>query len=507
MSTFGNQPADTSRAQHRRLITLLLLLCPAIVIGLLQYFELSSLFAIVGVACLGLTALIFVKPEATTLIVLFVLYANLTAVAVQVHGVPEPVAASFFLLLGIPLLSYLMIRRQEIITNRVLFLMLIYLGVLLLSATFSQDTAASIDRLSGFLIEGLVLYFLVINTVRTPALLRKAIWTLILAGTLMGSITLYQEVTGSYDNDLWGLAQVKESEIDSGQVDSEGNDVKRRRLAGTLGSKNRYAQVMAVLLPLAIFRLWAERSRMLRLLAAISCIPIWSGVLLTFSRGAGVSLVVALLAMLFLGTIKLRHFVAIGLAGCLITVLAVPDYVYRISTITDLVALVSGDVVNAGGSVRGRATVNLATLDIFLDHPILGVGPGQTSLYTTQYGNEIGFRTLEGNRRAHNMYLEELADTGILGFACFMSIVLITMYQLVQVRRRWMHRRPDFAYTAASFLIAIITYLTTAVFLHLSYVRYYWLLLALAGAAVLVYRSATATGGVLLEQKGAPGVV
>ncbi|MEJ2285436.1 MAG: hypothetical protein P8X85_17800, partial [Desulfobacterales bacterium] len=42
---------------------------------------------------------------------------------------------------------------------------------------------------------------------------------------------------------------------------------------------------------------------------------------------------------------------------------------------------------------------------------------------------------------------------------------------------------------ATGFLLSIIGYLTTAVFLHLSYIRYYFLILALAGAIIQIYKT------------------
>jgi hypothetical protein len=36
---------------------------------------------------------------------------------------------------------------------------------------------------------------------------------------------------------------------------------------------------------------------------------------------------------------------------------------------------------------------------------------------------------------------------------------------------------------ATGLLLSIVTYMTTGLFLHLSYARYFWLMLALAGAA------------------------
>jgi hypothetical protein len=86
------------------------------------------------------------------------------------------------------------------------------------------------------------------------------------------------------------------------------------------------------------------------------------------------------------------------------------------------------------------------------------------------------------------MYLEELADTGVIGFVLFISIPLITMYQLWQARHYWSSRqRPDVAYTAAGFFLALVAYLATAFFLHLSYVRYYWFILAFAAAFIRIY--------------------
>lgn len=487
MSIIQKQLTVSSAPGQYYLAIAAVLLCPPLLIGLMLYYQLPIAQVLGAIILLCLLILMLARPEATTTVVLFVLYANLSVVAVTSYDVPESLASAFFLLLGLPLLNYLIIRRQEIVTNRVLFLMFVYLGVLLISGAASANPAQTISRIRTFLIEGVALYLLIVNTVRTPALLRKGIWALILAGVLMGGISLYQEFTGDYDNTFWGLTTVKESEIDTGEVDAAGEDIQRRRLAGTIGSKNRYGQVMVVLLPLALFRIWAEKSRWLRIVAAASCVPIIGGALLTFSRGAGVSIILTLLAMVFLRTIKLWHFVLIMVLGCLFVYVAIPDYIYRLSTVTGVIELASGNEAEAGGSVRGRATVNLAALNIFLDNPILGVGPGRTQQYTQEYGNEVGFRRLQGTRRAHNMYLEEMADTGIVGFSLFMSIILFTLYRLEQVRRYWLQRQPERAYMAAGFLLAVIAYLFTAIFLHLSYIRYYWLLLALAGVAIHLF--------------------
>jgi O-antigen ligase len=317
--------------------------------------------------------------------------------------------------------------------------------------------------------------------------LSLVIWALIMAGVLLGGISLYQEVTGAYDNDFGGLSVVNDATMNTGQLDGFGNEISRGRMAGPVGEKNRYAQIMIVLLPLALSRLWAERAWGLRLLGVLSCIPILGGALLTFSRGAGVALVITLLVMLAMRLVKWWQLLLIVAFGYLFISLAVPDYLYRMTTTADVAELATGNADEAGGSVQGRATENLGTLYTFLDHPLLGVGPGQTSRYAMAYGNEVGFRKLTSERRAHNMYLEELADTGILGFGLFAAMLWITLSQLLRLRQAW-RADPAKAYTLAGLFLGLVAYLGSAFFLHLSYVRYYWLILALASAAYEIWK-------------------
>ena len=140
------------------------------------------------------------------------------------------------------------------------------------------------------------------------------------------------------------------------------------------------------------------------------------------------------------------------------------------------------------GAIVGRLTSNLAALYTFLDHPILGVGPSMYYLdYSQKYANALGLRFFGEARRAHNMYLETAADTGVIGLASLMAVLLTTLVCLQKVRQYWLIRRPEIANMATSFLLAMIAYMGTAVFLHLSYLRFFTLLLALSNAAIVIF--------------------
>ena len=67
-----------------------------------------------------------------------------------------------------------------------------------------------------------------------------------------------------------------------------------------------------------------------------------------------------------------------------------------------------------------------------------------------------------------------------------MMVLLVTLWQLAKARRRWIGRRTDLANMVTAFSLSVVTYMTTGIFLHLSYARYFWLIMALAGAAAYI---------------------
>ena len=109
-------------------------------------------------------------------------------------------------------------------------------------------------------------------------------------------------------------------------------------------------------------------------------------------------------------------------------------------------------------------------------------------MYSTQYGNQLGLRFLEENRRAHNLYLEMGADLGVVGLLAFLAIVTVTMAHLLILARFWRERRPDLSILAMGCLMSLAAYLLSGVFLQLSFQRYFWILIALGNATIWVLR-------------------
>ena len=181
------------------------------------------------------------------------------------------------------------------------------------------------------------------------------------------------------------------------------------------------------------------------------------------------------------------------LIGALVVVVAEPDYVVRLSSISHVGGLFSKQDSVPDFSIRRRYAENVACIHTFMTSPIVGVGPGHfAAFYSEPYVNQSGIvRTMKGYR-GHSLYLETAAETGLLGILIFLSIVGSMLLQLrSEYRSPALREHPECVDLMKAFFVSIIGYMVSAIFLHLSYQRYFWLLLALASASVAVVRSLT----------------
>jgi O-antigen ligase len=460
----------------------------AILTGLLA--TLHPLLAI-GFALAALVALVvIIWPDAPTLAVLFLIYTNAAVVAVQIHGVPIIIGAAVPLLLVIPLAYYMILRRQKLIINHVVLLMILFLAIQLFGAIFARRIDVALDKSITYVVEGLALYLLILNTVRTRRTLRLATWVLVIAGLLLGTLSVFQQATETYDNNYGGFAQVSEAAFRTGEVVLQGAIV-QPRLAGPIGEQNRYAQSMLMLVPLALFLFMGERSKWLRVLAALSTVFIALGAVLTFSRGAAIGFVLLLIIIAFMRYIKIYQIVLVLLV--LITVmLTVPQYRARLDSLQPLADLATGEsgsgIAAADGSTKSRLTEMMAAGLVFIDYPVIGVGPGMYRYYYQEYAEEVGLRVFAGTRESHNLFLGIAAEHGALGLICFLLILYVTLRELSHARRHWLTTRPAFAFLATGFMLAVVSYMLTGIFIHFAYIRYFWLVMAMAGAVAYIAR-------------------
>ena len=186
--------------------------------------------------------------------------------------------------------------------------------------------------------------------------------------------------------------------------------------------------------------------------------------------------------------ITARHLALVAVASAVLLA-AMPQYWYRIARLQNVTAVLGGAVSSDNepdGALQGRATEMIAAAQVFADHPVIGVGPGRFKYYSRQYGNELGIRRLEGHREAHSLYLGVAAETGVLGIACFLAMLGVTAHGLLRARARCAVERPELANLPAAYFAALVVYMTTGLFAHMSYIRFFYLILGLSAAATCI---------------------
>ncbi len=490
------------RIDGRSIAIVLAFLCAGL-IAAGAFVEQQPLVAVAALFTIPCAVYLFRWPDSTIPLVLFLMYSNAVVVAVRFHGVPSLAAMAVPAPLIIPLFYNIVMLKKRIVIGPALPWILAFIGWQLVAAMFSRMPGTAIDGVVGTICEGLLLYVLITNVVRTPQVLKIAVWSLIAAGAFMGSITVYQQMTRSFHTNLGGFGQLSDGR---GFEVAEGRGtVRQRRMSGPIGEKNRYAQIMLMLFPLAMSRFWVDRKLSLRGIAVASALLIGMGATLTFSRSGAVAFVLMLVVAVALKVVTKRQIILLGIGGLLV-LLSIPQYRVRLATIPAALGLFNSSAGHdePDGAMRGRASEMIAAGRMALDFPLFGVGPDCSGFYTREYGQAGGLRHLEGARESHCMYVELPAENGIPGMLIFLSMLAVSLTTLLRLRSQMLTGAAlsgltsicdehdattrELEQTAAALLLAMTGYLVMGIFLHMSYVRYFWIMLAMADTCTHVIR-------------------
>jgi O-antigen ligase len=259
------------------------------------------------------------------------------------------------------------------------------------------------------------------------------------------------------------------------------------RASGPVGDPNYYGQILIVAACVGLVYGFRAPKAAQRLVAFGSVVVISYAILLTYSRGTMLALFLIVVIMAFLRYFKgwqiaLLVFLLVGVVA------VVPAFRDRIASVSSVSSATqqTGSDPNADQSTQGRATEMLAATHVFLDHPLLGVGPANFPLYYRQYAEQID-RGAQAQRQAHNMYISQLAELGLVGALAFFAIIVAVVRSLIRTRRACLaDGRSDDADLATALLLAVIGYLVCGFFLTLAFERYFWLLLGIAGASTAI---------------------
>ena len=436
----------------------------------------------VSVAKVGVLALLIIpafigfigvlnNPWLGLSILIFTIYINLSPVLVAYFGLPS-IAQPFVVFLSIILLIRIILFRDHVLGLQLPIILvgmytLIGMLTLLYARDFTVGYAALIDYLKDALYSILIVAF-----IQKPKALRSAIWALLIAGILLSSVSLYQQFTGTFLNEYWGYGQSVTSGTGTGY-----------RLGGPIGDPNYYAMFLVALIPLAIERFWHEKSAFLRLLSGWVVAACTLTVLYTYSRGGFLALICTVVLFAIRFRRQLRFIpVVLSISILFVVFQFLPaKYTDRVTTLLSFLPQSGGNPL-ADSSIRGRTSANLVAIQMFVDHPIVGVGIANYDSNYYSYARPMGIDPSSvGGRQAHNLYLQIASERGLLGLLAFAILLFVTFKTILQTEVKLNNLgMEEYASLSTAISVSLVGYLVASIFLHDAYFRYFWVLIGIA---------------------------
>jgi O-antigen ligase len=418
-------------------------------------------FAFAAVAGLLALAGVCASPRWAVIVGVFALVSYAADAAPGVAGRLASTGIVVLLVMGTLLRSAL--DRTPLHLPRVAPWFLAYItGLAIVTALAADHAAASKQLFDTIGFSALVV--LVVAVCTTPQWIRRLAWSIVGALGLVAMLAVFQQVAKAYGTSFGGLSHV---EFDGDLI----------RSGGPL-SANYFGQMLAAGCALAVYLALAARSVSARLLALAIAAACVVAMLYTYSRAAILGLAAGALVAVILRRVPVKYLVAGAVATVLVVAFVLPPQISdRIGALDHIASPTAG---NADPSLRGRTSENIAAIEMFRTHPLQGVGPGNFERNYLTYSARIGLDDRAEDRSAHSLYLEALAETGLIGSLPFFALLGYALWRPLRVRRRL---EGESALLAEGAFVSLVVFLVTAATLHNAYPRHMWVFVALALAA------------------------
>jgi O-antigen ligase len=266
-------------------------------------------------------------------------------------------------------------------------------------------------------------------------------------------------------------------------------------MENTLSDANFLALYVTLGLPLLWFA-YTWKKGIVKVGLLLMTVPMLATVARTGSRMGLVALAAA--ALFFLIFASARQRVVLIMGGFVCLVLAVMLLPQRITDrFTTLFVPSSSAEVEAAQSSEARKLMFIRSIQVTLEHPLLGVGPGEFMDAEAAEDMAVGKRGLW--HYTHNAYTELSSETGIIGMVLFLFAFWRSYRGLSQFRNRFPSARVRRA--ALCIQMAVLVASIGAFFLSIAYSGILYPVLGLSAAFQL---AAARQYKLLHEQASAP---
>ena len=359
------------------------------VLGIL-YFRLPLTLLPLGLGALVLALITIRWPNIGLAFVIAAQYAPL-----QMAGVTMLHLIGAFV--GVLCIVWMAVNRRSVVFPGIIFPIIVMILLALYSLTFTKDPAVT-QVMTRRLVTNVVFCLLLVNVVDEYRGLRWPLWVLMAMGVV---------------NSAAGVLQF------AAQSDAE------FRAKGLMGNETGLGGVAAMGCIISFYHFLYEKERWKRAGYLGLCALLAAGIVTSVSRGATFAFVVCILYIL-VREVRHRKQVLILVALILAGLPLAPENFWR--RFEGFGKQIKGTVFfGERSALASRGYYNKAGIKIWKAHPILGVGLGSYGYYFIQPEFNPGKK---GSHRLppHNMYIQALAETGLVGFLVLCWWILQAAY-------------------------------------------------------------------------------
>ena len=301
----------------------------------------------------------------------------------------------------------------------------------------------------------MAVFFVAKDVIDTEEKLNFVLWVLITMGALVALYAVYQYIVGV--------------EMDAAWVDAESFDIKTRAYA-TFSNPNVLGEYLILVGSLTAGMLWKMKNWCGRLYYAGCFGVICLGLVATGSRGAMLGLMFS--AGLFV-LLSEKRLIPLGVVLLLLMPFLLP---------ASLWARIASSVTMSDSSSLYRVSIYAAAMDIIRHYWVTGIGLGAFNQIYPLFSFEAA-----NAYHAHNLFLQEFIELGIVGFIV-MVLLFLFFFQRLYSAMRTAPKRFRFLLGAVfgGFAGLLLQGLTDHLWFDYRIVLFFWCFLGIGMATVRV---------------------
>jgi len=201
------------------------------------------------------------------------------------------------------------------------------------------------------------------------------------------------------------------------------------RMASIAGSTSYTGIYYAVIAALGAHFVPFYNTKLRRMGGIAFMVAVMTCIVFTFNRGTWVGILLGLTVMVILGEIERRRV----LVGALLIGGIVALMTTSLFGEIDVEQQVVDFFYYSRSSAQSRIVRWISAINVIIDHPLLGVGYNNYAFVYGRYSIVEGITRMYGS--PHNMYVDVITGTGILGFSVYATMI-IRLWRQMQTNLR-----------------------------------------------------------------------